>query len=167
MMQMLARIERVLFRVESVFAIALLVAIVCLVAVASIARAAGTPIIWSIEVAQLAFVWLCILAADLALQKGRHFGLSILTDGMPPRMQRIVEMINLAILAALLALLLTYAWRNMILMHPRLFGATQMHGSWLHASMVAGFALMLRTVLTRFLQTATGTMSGPAAGIPS
>ncbi|WP_205589578.1 TRAP transporter small permease [Chachezhania antarctica] len=164
MMHLLARVERALFRVESLCAVALLVAIVCLVAVASIARAVGSPIIWSIEVAQLAFVWLCILSADLALQKGRHFGLSILIDAMSPRAQRILQLVNMAILAALLVLLLVYAWRNTVLMHPRLFGATQMHGSWLHASMVVGFALMLRTVFTRFLQTATGTLPGPAAG---
>ena len=62
----------------------LLVAVVVLIAVASVARAIGAPLIWSIEVAQLLFLWLCIFAIDLALQDGRHFGIGLLLDNLPP-----------------------------------------------------------------------------------
>jgi TRAP-type transport system small permease protein len=34
-------------------------------------------------------------------------------------------------------------------MHTRLDGALQIRGSYLHASMVVGFALMIRTLLAR------------------
>ena len=146
----------VLRKVEGGAAVLLLVAIVVLVAGASIARAVGSPIIWSIEVAQLLFVWLCVLAADLALQESRHFGLAILADWLGPARYRWVELVNLAVLAVLLAFLLRYAVKNTVLMNPRLFGAAQMPGSWTHASMVLGFALMLRTVLSRFIAIARG-----------
>lgn len=138
-------------RVETGCAILLLGAIVVLVAVASVTRALGQPIIWSVEVAQLCFVWLCMLSADLAMQNGRHFGLSVLSDALGPSGRRRLELFNRLILIALLAFLLWYAWGNMILMHPRLIGATQMHGSWLHASMVAGLALLLRTMISQTL----------------
>ncbi|MEC9431587.1 MAG: TRAP transporter small permease subunit [Pseudomonadota bacterium] len=147
-MGLIARFDAWLRRAEGWAALLLLVAVVALVAGASVARAAGVPIIWSVEVAQLLFAWLCILAADLALQRDRHFGLSFLFDALSPRAARWVAIFNHAVLALLLAFLLVHAWRNMILMHPRLIGATQMHGSWLHASMTAGFALLLRTLLT-------------------
>jgi TRAP-type C4-dicarboxylate transport system permease small subunit len=144
---MLSRIDSAAHRLESWCAILLLAAIVALVALASLARAVGSPIIWSVEVAQLLFVWLCILAADLAMQKERHFGLSFLLDSLSPKAGRRLAIANHAVLAVLLAFLLVYAFRNTILMHPRLVGATQMHGSWIHASMVVGFALLLRTML--------------------
>lgn len=138
-------------RIEYACAILLLAAIVVLVAIAAITRATGDPIIWSVEIAQLMFVWLCMLAADLALQSQRHFGLMILLDNISPAMRRWVQLANLAILIGLLAFLLYYAWGNMVLMHPRLVGATQMHGSYIHASMVVGLALLMRTMICQFI----------------
>lgn len=138
-------------RVEIACACLLLCGVVVLVGVASVARASGHPIIWSVEIAQLLFVWLCMFAADLALQQNRHFGLTLLADALSPRAQRMVEITNLVILTALLAFLLYYAWKNMILMHPRRLGATQMHGSLIHASMVVGLGLMLRTLIAQIV----------------
>ncbi len=136
-------------RLEFGLAALLLVAIVLLVGIASITRFLGSPIIWSVEIAQLCFVWICMLAADLALQENRHFGLSIVLDGLSPRGRRIGEIINTVILVLLLSFLLVYAVRNTVLMHPRLIGATQMHASLVHAAMPFGLALMLRTLLVR------------------
>jgi len=139
-------------RLEFACAIALLVAIVVLVAIASVARVAGSPIIWSVEIAQLLFVWLCMFAADLAMQEGRHFRLMILLDGVSPRVRWYLECLNMGVLIALLAFLWFYAWGNMLLMHPRLIGATQMNGSLIHASMVVGLLLLLRTLVVQLFQ---------------
>ncbi len=124
----------------------LLVAIVVLVGIASVARSMGSPIIWSIEVAQLLFVWLVMLAADIALQEGRHFGLSLLLDQLKPRARLVVDVINILILIGLLAFLSSYAVKNVQLMHPRLIGATQMHASMVHGALLFGIVLFLRTL---------------------
>lgn len=136
-------------RIETGCAILLLAAIVALVAVASVARAMGSPIIWSVEIAQLCFVWLCMLSADLALQSERHFGLSLLSDALSPRNERLLALANKVVLIGLLGFLLIYAWHNTQLMHPRRIGATQMHGSYIHASMVVGLCLLLRTMISQ------------------
>ncbi|MCI5076097.1 TRAP transporter small permease subunit [Oricola sp.] len=138
-------------RIEFACAAILLAAVVILVGFASVARAAGSPIIWSIEVAQLLFLWLCIFAIDLALQDQRHFGISILLDNVPARGRKAIEIINLAVLIVLLVYLIRFAWKNMILMHPRLDGALQTPGSYFHASMVVGFALMIRTLTVKLV----------------
>lgn len=143
------QVGEVFRRVETGCAILLLTAIVALVAIASIARAVGSPIIWSVEIAQLCFVWLCMLCADLALQNERHFGLSILSDALGDNKKRILELINKVVLIGLLAFLLYYALLNTQLMHPRRIGATQMHGSYIHASMVVGLCLLLRTMISQ------------------
>lgn len=133
-------------RIEYALATLLLAAIVVLVGIAAVTRAYGAPIIWSVEVAQLLFLWLTVLAADLGLQHERHFGLQILLDNVPAKTRRMIELANMAVLMALLGFLLVYAWKNMILMHPRLDGALQIPGSWFHASMVVGFLLLMRTL---------------------
>ena len=138
-------------RVEFACAALLLVAVVILVGIASVARAMGTPIIWSVEIAQLLFLWLCIFAIDLGMQENRHFGLQIILDHVPPHIRKAIEIVNLIVLIALLAFLLQYAWRNMILMHPRLSGALQTPGSYFHASLVVGFVLLIRTMLCQLI----------------
>ncbi|PWV99178.1 TRAP-type C4-dicarboxylate transport system permease small subunit [Hoeflea marina] len=139
-------------RIEFASASLLLTSIVLLVGGGSIARALGWPIIWSVEVAQLMFLWLCVLAIDLAMQDERHFGLEIILDNVPPRARRLIEGANIVIMIGLLVFLLRYAWKNMILMHPRLDGALQIPGSIFHASMVLGFALLVRTLVARLIQ---------------
>jgi TRAP-type C4-dicarboxylate transport system permease small subunit len=139
-------------RLEYACAILIFVAIVILVGAASITRFLGSPIIWSVEIAQLLFVWECMLAADLALQHNRHFGLSIVLDALSERSRWILDALNLLVLIGLLGFLFYYAVKNTILMHPRLIGATQMHASLIHAAMPFGLALMLRTLVVRLWQ---------------
>lgn len=138
-------------RVEFVCAGTLLVAVVVLVGIASAARAFGSPIIWSIEVAQLLFLWLCIFAIDLGLQDDRHFGISILLDNVPPVARKAIKVINILVMISLLVYLIQFAWKNTILMHPRLDGALQTPGSYFHASMVVGFVLMIRTFIAKLI----------------
>ncbi|MBO6719490.1 MAG: TRAP transporter small permease subunit [Rhizobiaceae bacterium] len=139
-------------RLEFACAALLLASIVLLIGVAAVTRFMGAPIIWSIEVAQLLFVWLVMLAADLAMQQGRHFGLSLLVDILPPPAQRILEIVNYLIVLALILFLLVYAVRNAVLMHPRLIGATQMNGSLIHAAMPFGLLLMVRTLAVQLYE---------------
>lgn len=136
-------------RIEFACAAILLVVVVILVGVASVARAAGSPIIWSIEIAQLLFLWLCIISIDLAMQHERHFGISLVPDNLPAAARKALEIINLVVMIGLLAYLLRFAWKNTILMHPRLDGALQTPGSYFHASMVVGFILLIRTLTVR------------------
>ncbi|OSQ46223.1 TRAP transporter small permease [Thalassospira alkalitolerans] len=138
-------------KIEFASAGVLLVAVVVLVGVASIARAVGSPIIWSIEMAQLIFVWLCMLAADIAMQEDRHFGLQVLQDNISPKARDTVEIFNIVVIIGFLVFLLYYAWGNMILMHPRLVGATQIHASYIHASMVVGLSLLIRTMVFQLI----------------
>ena len=139
-------------RIEYACASLLLGAVVILVGIASIARGIGAPIIWSIEVAQLMFLWLVILAADLGMQANRHFGMQIFLDNVPPVIRKATEIANILVLIGFLLFLLYYAWGNMILMYPRLTGALQIRGSYFHASMVVGFALLIRTLLAQLVE---------------
>ncbi|WP_430475768.1 TRAP transporter small permease [Thalassospira lucentensis] len=139
-------------RIEFAFGGMLLVTVVVLVAVASVSRAMGSPIIWSVEMAQLIFAWLCMLAADIAMQEDRHFGLQIVREVVSPRVADVIEIFNIVVIIGFLGFLLYYAWGNMILMHPRLVGAAQINASYIHASMVAGLLLMMRTMVSQLIR---------------
>ena len=139
-------------RIEYACAATLLVAVVLLVGVAAVTRALGSPIIWSIEVAQLLFLWLCIIAIDLGLQQNRHFGIGLVLDNLRPAVRKLVQIANLLVLIALLVYLLQFAWKNTALMHARLDGALQMPGSYFHASMLVGFVLMIRTLAVKLVE---------------
>ncbi|MCB1499968.1 MAG: TRAP transporter small permease subunit [Bauldia sp.] len=133
-------------RIEFACATLLLVAIVGLVGVAAVTRVMGAPIIWSIEVATAMFVWLVVLAVDLAMQQDRHFGLSLVLDRVPPAARRWIEVANIAVLMALLIYLLYYAVINVPLMHKRMLGALQIPKSYIHLAMPVGIVLWLRTL---------------------
>lgn len=133
-------------RVEFACAALLLVAIVVLVGIAATTRVMGAPIIWSIEVATAMFVWLVVLAVDLAMQWNRHFGLSLVLDNVSPAMKRLIEIANLAVVICLLLYLLYYAVINVPLMHKRMLGALQIPKSYIHLAMPVGIVLWLRTL---------------------
>ena len=136
-------------RVEFACAVAIFAAIVLLVGLASVTRTLGSPIIWSLEIAQLMFAWLVMLSADLALQLNRHFALSLVLDNLPPKPRWALELFNSLVLLVFVVFLFFYAVHNAILMHPRLIGATQFHASLIHASIPVGLALMTRTLLVQ------------------
>lgn len=138
-------------RIEFACAALLLVAVVVLVGAASVARAMGSPIIWSIEIAQLLFLWLCIFAIDLGLQHERHFGISLVLDNIPGIGRKVLETVNVVVMIGLLAYLMQFAVKNVIIMHPRLDGALQLPGSYFHASMIVGFLLMIRTLIAKLV----------------
>jgi TRAP-type transport system small permease protein len=133
-------------RIEFACASFLLAAIVLLVGIAAIARVAGSPIIWSLEVSAAMFVWLVVLAVDLAMQNQRHFGLSLVLDNVSDKTKRWIEIINIAVVMALLCFLLYYAIINVPLMHKRMLGALQIPKSYIHLAMPVGIVLWLRTL---------------------
>ncbi len=139
-------------RVEYACAVAIFAGIVLLVGIASVARSLGSPIIWSLEIAQLMFAWLVMISADLALQKKRHFVLGLLLDTLPARPRWVLELIILLILLTMVVFLFYYSIGNTMLMHPRLVGATQFNASLIHAAMPVGLALMARTLLVQTWQ---------------
>lgn len=139
-------------RIEYACAGFLLCAVVILIGIAAVARGFGVPIIWSVEVAQLMFVWLVVIAADLGMQANRHFGMQLMLDNVSPMVRKATEIINILVLIGLLAVLFYYAWHNTILMDARLDGALQLPGSYFHGSMVVGFALLIRTLLVQLFQ---------------
>lgn len=66
-----------------------------------------TPILGSIELSRLFFVWACMLSAGLAYKKNAHIAITFLVDKMSDRIQNIIEII-LNIISLAFFIMLTY-----------------------------------------------------------
>ena len=143
---MIASFLRTLRAVERALASALLIFIVALVVVASGTRYLGMPVLWAIEVTQAMFVWLCVLAADLTLQRLGHFSVDMFANLLPPRLRRTLEVFNVLLAGALLAVLAYYGVLFAQFTGMRPLPMTGVSSAWATAALPAGFLLMLITL---------------------
>jgi TRAP-type transport system small permease protein len=138
-------------QVERALACALLIGIVALVIIASGTRYMGVPVLWAIEVTQAAFVWLCVFAADLTLQRLGHFSVDMFANLLPRRARQILEVINVLIAGALLATLTYYGMLFAQFTGMRPLPMTGVTSAVATGALPAGFALMLITLLEHLL----------------
>lgn len=83
---------RIVARIEFAVAATLLAAIVLLVFVSAVMRSFDHPVIWSIDLAQLLFIWLCFFGAVRALRGKAHFGIDLVVRHLPYRLRFALEM---------------------------------------------------------------------------
>jgi TRAP-type C4-dicarboxylate transport system permease small subunit len=143
---MVSRFLAGLRTIERVLAASFLAVIVVLVSMSSTARYFGYPVIWALEAVQAMFVWLCVFAADLTLQRWGHFSVDMLANLLPPRARRMLDMINLLLIVALLTVLVYFGARLAIVTSGRPMPIIGISQSAATAALPIGFFLMLITV---------------------
>lgn len=140
----LLHVEKGFARIVEIAA-ALLVAVEVLVLLAGI-TARGVfdhPLIWSDELAETLFLWLAMLGAALALQRGQHMRMTALVARVPETRRGLFEALALA---ATLAFLLLIAWpvehwtlAAVAIITP----AMEISGVWRAAAFPVGISLMI------------------------
>lgn len=143
---MIASCLQALRALERALAATLLVVIVALVVVASGSRYLGMPVIWAIEVTQAMFVWLCVLAADLTLQRLGHFSVDMFANLLPRRARQVLEVFNVLLSAALLATLTYYGLLFAQFTGMRPLPMTGVTSAVATGALPVGFGLMLITL---------------------
>jgi TRAP-type transport system small permease protein len=141
-------------RLEDIVSKTMLAAITLLVFLAAIGRSFGHPLIWSIDVAQLLFVWLCFLAANRAMRVRTHIGVDMLVKRLPRTARWILEL-ALGVLA--LGFLLTLAWTGYkltLLNWQRVFGDSDISYAWVTGAVPVGSLLMAATVIAQMIEAA-------------
>ena len=146
------RLLRGLVAVEEAVAKFLLVATTGLVVVASLARWAGHPIIWSVDIAQFLFVWLAFLGANQALRSNHHIGVDILVRVLPREIRRWLYFGLWLIIAAFLAVIAWHGYDLTLLNLERRLSDTDLSYGLVTAAVPAGCLLMLVTVLEKLVQ---------------
>lgn len=82
------KINSLICKIEEIIGSVMLLAIIALVFLSAVLRVFRHPVVWSVDTAQLLFVWICMFGADLALKKGSHMGVDMLVRKFPVYLQK-------------------------------------------------------------------------------
>jgi TRAP-type C4-dicarboxylate transport system permease small subunit len=145
---------QLLISLEFLAAKALLAAITALVFLAAIGRSLGHPLIWSVDVAQLLFIWLCFLAANRALRLKTHIGVDMLVKRLPARPRWLLELALGALTLGFLFTLALTGYQLTVLNWQRVYGDSGLSYAWVTGAVPVGCLLMGATVLVQMIEAA-------------
>ncbi|MCB1332726.1 MAG: TRAP transporter small permease [Roseivivax sp.] len=100
----------------------LLSVITALVFAAAVMRFFGHPLIWSVDLAQLLFIWLCFIGATKAMRERGHLGVDFLARLLPHRNRLMLETAVTAVTLAFFAILAVQGTKLTLLNTERAFG---------------------------------------------
>jgi tripartite ATP-independent transporter DctM subunit len=123
------------------------------------------PIIWSDELAGILFLWLAMLGAVTALQRGEHMRMTAFVGMVSPRMRAFFEVLAVAAPLAFLILVLQPAYEfasdEAFVSTP----ALDISSLWRAAALPVGLGLMLLIALLRLLSFGDWRLSASAVGV--
>ncbi len=146
---------------EAVLAMLLLAAIVLLVFAAGVMRWFGHPLVWSVDVAQLLFVWVAFLGADMALRKRAHIGIDYLVKRLPNSTRAVLDLVLGVLVLAFLVTMTVMGYRLTMLNLERQFGDSGISYAFVTAAVPVGCLLLAITLTAQILETLRELRSHP------
>jgi len=132
---------------ELVIGTGLLAVIVVLVFIASVMRFVGYPLIWSVDLAQLLFIWLCFVGATRAMRERAHLGVDLLIRYVGHRNRLIVETVLAVIFIAFMAVLAWEGYLLTMLNRERLFGDSGLSYAYVTIAVPVGCIFLTLAIL--------------------
>lgn len=126
--------------------------IVVLVFLASLARFVGHPLIWSVDFAQLLFIWLCFLGAARALRHRAHIGVDLLVRYLPRRWQFWLEVALAALTLVFLAMLAVEGVKLTLLNRERVFGDSGISYAFVTIAVPVGCVLLSLSLVSNLVE---------------
>ncbi|MTI18191.1 TRAP transporter small permease [Rhodobacteraceae bacterium RKSG542] len=142
-----------LIKAEQAFSKVLLSGCVVLVVVASLARWFGHPIIWSVDMAQLLFIWVCFFGANQALRRGEHIGVDFFILRLPKGLQKAISVVFSLTIIAFLLYLVKLGYDLTAMNVERRFSDTDMSYAWVTAAVPVGCAMLAVTSVVNLIKT--------------
>lgn len=138
---------RLFARIEFAAGAGLLAVIVVLVFIASVMRFFGHPLIWSVDLAQLLFIWLCFVGATRAMRERAHLGVDLLIRYVGHRNRLIVETVLSAIFIAFMAVLAWEGYELTMLNRERQFGDSGLSYAFVTIAVPVGCIFLTAAIL--------------------
>ncbi len=135
--------------IEEKIVVVLLALLIILVFIAASLRWFGVSVAWSIDIAQLLFVWVCFIGADLALRSNSHVGVDMLTKKLPLSIQNITLLFCNLLIFAFLIMVLFFGSKLCIENYQRNFNTIPISYSFVTLSAPVGAFLMGLTTIGR------------------
>lgn len=129
-------------RMEDIVSKFLLAAITVLVFIAAVSRTIGHPVIWSDDMAQLLFVWLCVFGATRAMRLKTHMAVDYMVKFMPRTPRWLLELLNAALILGFLMTLAISGYRLTLLNWERVYGDSGFSYAWVTIAIPVGSFLM-------------------------
>ncbi|MEM5278484.1 TRAP transporter large permease subunit [Cupriavidus taiwanensis] len=164
--------RRVLACVVEVPAALIVLAEILLLGGGAFARyALHQPVPWTDELASILFLWLAMLGAIIALDRGSHMQLTTFIKGLSPARRGWIDALGMWLVVAFLLLLLRPAWEHLS-EHLEVSTPTlEISEGYRAAAVLAGIVLMLVAAILRLLAAhwrpvvATGLMVASCGGL--
>ena len=162
-----ATVERGFAAVVEAVVAALVVAEIVVLFAGIVARFVfDAPLIWSDEFASIIFLWLAMLGAVVAFQRGDHMRMTVVVGLLPPPARVFLDLVAtvaaFVFLAAIAWPALEYAHEEMVVTTP----ALEIPNVWRAAALPVGIALMLLFALLRLARTGSAKMvAGAVASV--
>ena len=139
-------------KAEALLAQVLLAVIVLLVFAAGVMRWFGYPLVWSVDLAQLLFVWISFLGADLALRKHAHIGVDYFVKRLPPRARAVLDVVLALVVLAFLVTMAVLGYRLTMLNLERQFGDSGISYAFVTGAVPVGCLLLALTLSGQLLR---------------
>lgn len=134
-------------KIENFITNLLMIGVVIFVFFASVMRWVGYPIPWSVEFAQLLFVWVIFLGANRTLREDKHIGVDFFTKRLPERLRVVIEIVTILLIMTFLIFIGIYGIQLSIENSVRLISNLSMSYSFVTLSVPIGCILMIFTIL--------------------
>ncbi len=140
-----------LVRAEAALGKLLLIVIVVLVFAAGLLRWFDHPLIWSVDLAQLLFLWISFIGANQALRKRAHIGMDLLVRPLPLTIRRVVEIALALVTLAFLLTMVVMGYKLTTLNLQRIYGDSGISYAFVTGAVPVGCLLLAITLCGHLL----------------
>lgn len=133
--------------IETWIGVLMLAAIILLVFISAITRTFKHPIVWSVDLAQLLFVWISMFGADLALKKRAHVGVDLIAKQFPVKLQNSITLGTYILCLLFLGFIAYYGSLLCVTNFLRKYQTLQISYSFGTAAVPLGSVLMILTII--------------------
>ena len=131
-----------LCRIADMVGRVLVALMVGLVFLAAVSRNFGYPIIWSVDLAQAIFIWLCFAGAIRALGSRAHIGVDYFVKKLPSAWRWPIDLALAILVVGFLGLMAYEGLQLTLLNRQRVFGDSGLSYAWVTIAVPIGCALM-------------------------
>ena len=102
---------------------------------------------WTEELSRFTFIWLSALGSAIALDRGAHASITLLSDHLPNVPRRVLAMVLQVVIAVIAVLLIIYGWKLAAATMKTPSAALKIPMAYINIALsVAGFGMLLSSV---------------------
>ncbi len=162
------KINNAVARAEYAVGTVMLISIILLVFLSAVLRLVDFPIVWSVDAAQLLFVWISMIGADLALKKGAHMGVDLLVRNFPGAVRNYLALFSYLLCLGFVVFMAGWGTHLCFMNYLRIYQTMNLSYSYATAAVPVLSILMFLTLAEQIASLLRNwkTPSVPAAGAP-